>query len=131
NPRGTTRWLADKGKVLLDPEEQPLYLIGACVDITEHHQQQVQLRQQAELLKEADRRKDEFLATLAHELRNPLTPLTNSLQILKQLGHKPEILEKTIVIAERQLQYLVRLVDDLLDISRITRGKIYLHKERI
>src|SRR5699024_11594571 len=80
--KGTLRWLADKGKVFLDSEKRPLYLIGACVDITEHRQQQVQLRHQAELLQDADRRKDGFLATLAHELRNPLTPLTNSLHIL-------------------------------------------------
>jgi two-component system CheB/CheR fusion protein len=129
--KGTTRWLADRGKVFLGAAKQPLYLMGTCVDITEHQHQQAQLRQQAELLKDADRRKDEFLATLAHELRNPLTPLTNSLQILKQIGHEPEALAKTLAIAERQLQYLVRLVDDLLDISRITRGKIRLHKEKI
>jgi PAS domain S-box-containing protein len=131
DPKGATRWLADKGKVFLGAAEQPLYLMGACVDITEHQSQETQLRQQAELLKDTDRRKDEFLATLAHELRNPLTPLTNSLQILKQVGHDPQALAKTVAIAERQLQYLVRLVDDLLDISRITRGKIRLHKKRI
>ncbi|MGR6036416.1 MAG: sensor histidine kinase [Candidatus Nitrosoglobus sp.] len=129
--KGTIRWLADKGKVFLDAAKQPLYLMGACVDITERQHQQSQLRQQAELLRDADRRKDEFLATLAHELRNPLTPLTNSLQIIKQVGHEPEVLAKTVALAERQLQYLVRLVDDLLDISRITRGKIRLQKEKI
>jgi PAS domain S-box-containing protein len=80
-------------------------------------------------LREADRRKDEFLAILAHELRNPLAPIGNGLRILR--SGPPESRERTHAIIERQFQHLVRLVDDLLDISRIRRGKIELRREAI
>ncbi|PSJ15865.1 hybrid sensor histidine kinase/response regulator [Nitrosomonas supralitoralis] len=82
-------------------------------------------------LKEADRRKDEFLATLAHELRNPLAPISNAIQLLKISGNKLEILENVRDIMERQVQQMVRLVDDLMDVSRITQGKIELRKEQV
>jgi PAS domain S-box-containing protein len=75
---------------------------------------------------EADRRKDEFLATLAHELRNPLAPIRNGLEILRRSGELPAQAERTREIMERQLRHLVRLVDDLLDVSRISRGKLEL-----
>lgn len=82
-------------------------------------------------LRETDRRKDEFLATLAHELRNPLAPIRNSLQILKMPRVDSETVERSRDMMERQVQHLVRLVDDLLDVSRVMRGKIELRKERI
>ncbi|HEY1379970.1 MAG TPA: PAS domain S-box protein, partial [Gemmataceae bacterium] len=82
-------------------------------------------------LREEDRRKDEFLALLAHELRNPLAPLRNGLQVLRLAGTDPRAVEQTRPLMERQLHHLVRLVDDLLDVSRISRGKIVLRKERI
>ncbi len=82
-------------------------------------------------LKDADRRKDEFLATLAHELRNPLAPIRNSLQILKMPRLDAETIERSREMMERQVQHLVRLVDDLLDVSRVMRGKIELRKEPI
>ncbi|MFL5328018.1 MAG: MASE1 domain-containing protein [Gemmataceae bacterium] len=81
-------------------------------------------------LKLADRRKDEFLATLAHELRNPLAPLSNMLEILKQAGGGG-VLDHARTTMERQLQQLVRLVDDLLDVNRINRDKLELRKERV
>jgi len=81
-------------------------------------------------LKDADRRKDEFLATLAHELRNPLAPIRNSLQILKMPVADRELIDHSRQIMERQLAHLVRLVDDLLDVSRVMRGKIVLRKQR-
>jgi PAS domain S-box-containing protein len=80
-------------------------------------------------LRVADRRKDEFLATLAHELRNPLAPICNSLQILKLPGVDAAEAEQLREMIERQVQHLVRLVDDLLDVSRVMRGKIDLRKE--
>jgi PAS domain S-box-containing protein len=83
-----------------------------------------------EALKEADRRKDEFLATLAHELRNPLAPIRNALQIVR-LSPEPEATEHAHSMMERQLSQLVHLVDDLMDVSRITRGKVELRKERL
>jgi signal transduction histidine kinase/ActR/RegA family two-component response regulator len=82
-------------------------------------------------LREEDHRKTEFLALLAHELRNPLAPLRNGLQIMRLAAADPEAVDRSRTIMERQLQHLVRLVDDLLDVSRISRGKIELRKERI
>ena len=82
-------------------------------------------------LRDADRRKDEFLAMLAHELRNPLAPIINAVQILRQTAAPvPELKWATDVI-DRQVQHTARLVDDLMDVSRITRGKIGLRKERV
>jgi signal transduction histidine kinase/ActR/RegA family two-component response regulator len=79
----------------------------------------------------ADRRKDEFLATLAHELRNPLAPLRNGLQIMRVAGDDARAVQMAREMMERQLQQMVRLVDDLLDVSRITTGKLALRKERV
>ncbi len=82
-------------------------------------------------LREEDRRKDEFLALLAHELRNPLAPLRNGLQVMKLARGDAEAVEQSRAVMERQLHHLVRLVDDLLDVSRISRGKLHLRKERL
>ncbi len=81
--------------------------------------------------KAEDRRKNEFIALLAHELRNPLAPLRNALQIMRLAGNDREMVEESRTLMERQLQHLVRLVDDLLDVSRISQGKLELRKERI
>jgi signal transduction histidine kinase/DNA-binding response OmpR family regulator len=82
-------------------------------------------------IREANQRKDEFLAMLAHELRNPLAPILNALHILRLSGTDTEAAEKARETAERQVRHMVRLVDDLLDVSRITRGKIELRKEPV
>jgi two-component system CheB/CheR fusion protein len=84
-----------------------------------------------EALKEADRRKDEFLAMLAHELRNPLAPVRSALHILRLDDSDGERRRQTYDLLERQIEHLVRLVDDLLDVSRITRGKINVQKVRV
>jgi PAS domain S-box-containing protein len=84
-----------------------------------------------EALKEANRRKDEFLATLAHELRNPLAPLQQGLEIMRLSRGNGTVVEQARSRMERQLGHLVRLVDDLLDVGRITRGKVELKKERV
>jgi signal transduction histidine kinase/ActR/RegA family two-component response regulator len=89
------------------------------------------LRASEAQLREADLRKDEFLATLAHELRNPLAPIRNSLQVLRLTGETDATLKRVREIMDRQLNLLVRLVDDLLEVSRITRGKIEMHLERV
>lgn len=83
-----------------------------------------------ELLREQDKRKDEFLATLAHELRNPLAPVRNGLQILKVAGNGEQG-QKIRDMMERQLGHMVRLIDDLMDVSRITRGRVELRRERV
>ncbi len=92
---------------------------GTNTDITEQLAAETALR-------EADRRKDEFLAMLAHELRNPLAPIRNATQVLKMLGPTDAHQQWAREIIERQTQHLTRLVDDLLDVSRITRGKVTL-----
>lgn len=82
-------------------------------------------------LLEGDRRKDEFLATLAHELRNPLAPIRNALEILRLGGTNPAATDQARQIMDRQIRQMVRLIDDLLDVSRITRGKLRLNTERL
>jgi signal transduction histidine kinase len=82
----------------------------------------------ADALRDADQRKDEFLATLAHELRNPLAPLRNALEILRVSPSNPAVAEKARAMMERQVNQMVRLVDDLLDVSRITTGKLAIRK---
>ncbi len=90
-----------------------------------------ELAQANEALRKADLKKDEFLATLAHELRNPLAPIRNALEIIRMAGDKPETIERARAIMERQVGQLVRLVDDLLDVSRVTRGKLHLNIESL
>jgi PAS domain S-box-containing protein len=112
------------------------HVFPSGVDISERKRIELALRdneqrleETAAALKEADRRKDDFLATLAHELRNPLAPIRNGIQILRLVASSHVTLERTTSMMERQMQHLVRLVDDLLDVSRITRGKIELRRE--
>jgi len=88
-------------------------------------------RQQAEALRETDRRKDEFLAILAHELRNPLAPISNSVSILASDKLPVHVRDEALQMMERQVKQMVRLVDDLMDVSRITRGKIELKTDTI
>jgi signal transduction histidine kinase len=96
------------------------------------HLQMARMRREAsEALREADRRKDEFLAMLSHELRGPLAPLGNMLEVVKRAGDNAELLPQAYDTMERQLSQLVRLVDDLLDVSRITRNKMELRKQRV
>ena len=82
-------------------------------------------------LEQADRRKDEFLATLAHELRNPLAPMANALALMRRAKDAPDVRERAFNMLDRQLHQLSRLIDDLLDVSRITTGKLSLHREPI
>jgi two-component system, sensor histidine kinase len=91
---------------------------------------QVELAAQADQLRTAARRKDEFLAMLAHELRNPLAPISTALSVLRDCS-EPEVLQKTLGVMQRQVRHMVRLIDDLLDVSRITMGKLELKRERI
>ena len=89
------------------------------------------LKQAERELRELDLRKDEFIATLAHELRNPLAPLRNGLEVLRLAGDNPAMGDKARAMMERQLAQMVRLVDDLLDVSRVSRGKIELRREPV
>lgn len=100
-------------------------------DITDRKQAEERIYGLMAQLKSADRRKDEFLATLAHELRNPLAPLRNVLEILKRRHGNGEVMQLVCSTLERQLGQMSRLVDDLLDINRISQGKLELRKEPI
>jgi PAS domain S-box-containing protein len=119
---GEWRWMEARGRAEYDAHGRPTMLYGLCIDITDR-------RQAVEALRDADRRKDEFLATLAHELRNPLAPLSSGLHILKSAGDNAEAARTAREIMERQVAQMVRLVDDLLDVARITTGKVELRCE--
>lgn len=95
------------------------------------HISEQRFRKSTETLLEMDQRKNEFLAILAHELRNPLAPIRNAVQVIRLLDQKNDDFYEALRIMERQLHHLVRLVDDLLDVSRINRGTIELRKNRV
>ena len=121
---GRWRWFFVAGAALWDPTGQPFRMAGSVVEVTE--------RKEAErVLQEANRAKDEFLATLAHELRNPLAPIRTGLEILKKDQANGPPSERARTMMERQLVHMIRLIDDLLDISRINSGKIRLEVSRI
>jgi PAS domain S-box-containing protein len=112
-----------------DASGKVLYRAANFQDITERKELEDRLLRQAEELVEANRLKDEFLAMLAHELRNPLAPLRNAVHMLRLRGNDPASLHWTAEVMERQVQHMTRMVADLLDVSRITRRKILLHSE--
>lgn len=107
------------------------YFTGIVRDVTERKELARELRQRLDELREADLRKDEFLATLAHELRNPLAPLRNSLEIMKLVDRDPLMVQKARETMDRQVSQMERLIDDLMDVSRITRNKLELRRERV
>jgi PAS domain S-box-containing protein len=100
-------------------------------DITERRRTELELRRLADDLAEQDRRKTEFLATLAHELRNPLAPIRSGLQLMRRTRSDPAAIARVQDIMDRQLDHLVHLVDDLLDVARITRGQVDLKRDYI
>lgn len=121
----------DGTAVPIDDSAAPIRLgndiIGAVLifrDITSRRRAEAALR-------DADRRKDEFLATLAHELRNPLAPIRNALQVMAAGQQDPERIASLKAIIDRQVKHMARLIDDLMDISRITQGRIDMRRERI
>jgi PAS domain S-box-containing protein len=123
-PDGETRWIASKGKVFYGGDGEPLRMLGVSLDITER-------KRTEEALRDADRKKDEFLATLAHELRNPLAPIRNALQILQAKGPPHPELQWGRDVIDRQVQLMARLLEDLFEVSRISRNKLELRKERV
>jgi len=121
-PDGEIRRVLDKGSVSYDEAGHPAMLTGAIVDVTSEHE----AREAAE---NASRAKDEFLAMLGHELRNPLSPIMTSLELMRLRA--PDSLTREREIVERQVQHMLRLVDDLLEVSRIARGRIELRRRRV
>lgn len=118
--------LSDKSEGEFTEEDE-----GVLVQLAQMASVAVENARLVESLREADRRKDEFLALLAHELRNPLAPLRNGLQVMKLAATDPDLVAQARAMMERQLGHMVRLIDDLLDISRISRHKLRLRRSRV
>ncbi len=129
SPTGEIKWIHAVGGAEHE-NGVPTHFDGVTVDVTLQKRDEQRLLKLNERLQEEDHRKDEFLATLAHELRNPLAPLRTGLELLRHSA-EPEVTIRTRDMMQRQLMHLVRLVDDLLDISRITSRKITLEKKRV
>jgi signal transduction histidine kinase/ActR/RegA family two-component response regulator len=134
-PNRVERWISTRGRVVFE-QGRAVRFSGTCLDITERRRadaERMQLLQRAQAARaeaeSANRAKDEFLAMLGHELRNPLAPIVTALELMKLRSDESSTKEQRVI--ERQVQHLTRLVDDLLDVSRITRGKIQLKKEPI
>ena len=123
SPDGAVRWVQSRGRLDRDEGGNAVRILGVTLDITE-------LKAAQEKLRAEDRRKDEFLATLAHELRNPLAPIRTGLALLRSMPHD-DASTRTLDVMDRQLAHMVRLIDDLLDLSRVTRGKVQLERERV
>ena len=121
-PSGEVVWVASRGRATYAADGRPISRLGTVTDISRR-------KRAEEALLDADRRKDEFLATLAHELRNPLAPLRMGLGLLARIPSGQDF-TRLRVMMERQLGHLVRLIDDLLDVSRIRSGKMELARER-
>jgi PAS domain S-box-containing protein len=119
------RWILSRGRATeRDDSGRAVRMIGTHIDITDRKNTEAALA-------EAMRRKDEFLAMLGHELRNPLAPICNAAYVLKKIGSQDPRAQRAQEMIERQATHLSRLVDDLLDVSRIARGKVLLKKERV
>ena len=115
---------------VLGPGGEVVAIAGTTRDVTERQDAEQAIHEQAERLREADRAKDEFLAILAHELRNPLAPMRTALAVLSGSARDPSTLAIHETMA-RQVEHMVRLVDDLLEVSRITRGTLTLRRGRV
>ena len=125
---GSAITLLEHASPFFDASGQVRGCVGVFVDITARKQNEEALRLSEERLQQVDRRKDHFLATLAHELRNPLAPVRTGLQLIRLAGDTPGAVEQVRSTMERQIGHMVRLIDDLLDISRITSGAISLRR---
>jgi PAS domain S-box-containing protein len=121
---GSVLWARAAGRFFYDPSGHPVRSVGVFVDVTDE-------KRAIESLREADRRKDEFLAMLAHELRNPLAPVRNALSILKLKSMASPEQQWARGVIDRQIRQMTRLIDDLLDMSRIRSGKIELQCEHV
>jgi len=128
---GAYRWHISRALPLRDDAGNILMWVGSNTDIDEQRKSADVLTALAAELSEADRQKSEFIAVLAHELRNPLAPISNAVQVLQMTSGDPVTVKSIGVIMERQVRQMVRLVDDLLDVSRLSRGKIGLRTERV
>lgn len=123
---GEIRWIRSTGQAVYAEDGTPIRFDGINYDITDRKRAEEAIRRANEQLREADRRKDEFVAMLAHELRNPLSPVRIAVEIMRLAGPTDPVLARQREVIERQIGHMTHLLDDLLDVSRITRGKIEL-----
>ncbi len=129
---GALAWMRDHVHVVRDAHGRAVHLRGVMVDVTAQKKAETRLQRQTEQLRAADRHRNEFLAMLGHELRNPLAPIQSAVDWLRiQQDTQPGSLATGIETIGRQVDHMSRLVDDLLDVSRITRGKIELRRCRV
>ncbi|MEO6392124.1 MAG: PAS domain S-box protein [Pyrinomonadaceae bacterium] len=124
-------WHLTQTTALRDDQGEVVMWVGSSTDVHEQKETSQQLRHLAAELSEADHRKNEFLAILAHELRNPLAPIRNALRVVQLSGGDRDVILPAAEMMERQVDQLVRLVDDLLDVSRVSHGRIELRREHI
>ena len=127
------RWLhiEDRAVLLKGDDGTLLKMWGCAIDVTQQKEAQNRIFGLLDALQDADQKKDEFLATLAHELRNPLAPIRTSMEILNRAGGDGKLAERAHATMNRQVAQMVRLIDDLLDVSRITHDKLELKKEMV
>jgi signal transduction histidine kinase len=129
------RWVMEIGRATYGDDGEGLTMAGISVDITERvklrEEMLRQKKQEQDSVVEASQRKDEFLALLAHELRTPLSPVRTGIEILKNRDLPPEEANKILETVEKQTAHMVHLIDDLLDISRVTQGKLNLRMARV
>src|SRR5256886_6461310 len=130
-PDGTRLVVLAHAIPLFDDAGELTGAVNVVVDITDRKRTEQRLQERERELAETSRRKDEFLATLAHELRNPLAPIRNSLHLLRLAAGENGGLEQVHEMIERQVNHMIRLVDDLMDVSRITRDLIELRREPV
>jgi len=131
---GSVRWVFAKGRAIFRHGETGRVLAsfdGTVTDITERKLLEHKTQAQALALADLHRRKDEFLAMLSHELRSPIAPISNAVHLLRLQSTENSLQKQARSIIERQVGQLTRLVDDLMEVSRITTGRIHLRKERI
>ena len=127
---GSYRWFLSRLAPIVDGD-RVVRFIGAAMDIDDRKRAESERERLLAEARESDRRKDEFLGMLSHELRNPLAPIRNSVYILERAEPGSEQAARARAVIERQAEHLTRLVDDLLDVTRIARGKIQLRRERL
>jgi PAS domain S-box-containing protein len=128
---GASRWVGLRSTVFCDEHGEPERMSGTVVDITERKSIEEELRAANLRLAEADRCKSDFLAMLSHELRNPLAPVKNSIYVLERAAPGGDQARRALAVIDRQAGQLARLVDDLLDVTRITRNKIRLQRQTL
>jgi|GEM_PF-862633 len=121
---GEYRWFLSRALPIRDQHGKVIRWLGTNTDVTLQ-------REAEEALQQTNQRKDDFLAMLAHELRNPLAPISAAAQLLKMAAHKPEYIRRSSEIIDRQVKHMSSLVNDLMDVSRVTRGLVSIDKEEV